>query len=286
MRTGGQVGQASALCGLLALSSLASQARALESPAATSDAPTIASHRGPTQVCLAPPGRDDCLACFLPTSPPAGNEPWGQATHFLLLADLALRLDGYLCSPGRVPSPRAEAGPLRLLLLSPASPSSFLTREPQELDSLSVHVLEVRELRVVATARQQGRGGLWAELVAGDAIMARATGFLTSRGTNTNGATWFATHLLEVRSAREHFPTGAPALFAFVSQENGLTRDAREFLAASMLPGLGLGLQWQTQGGLALTLTTGANAGPWIDLKSGAASPGFSVNFQSVSARY
>lgn len=284
MRRGDPVGQMGAVCGLLALWALASPAQAREVLGATSDAPTIARQQRLTLGSLAPPGQDHCLACSLRAGPLEGDAPGSRAAPSLAAFDLALRLDQHPFPSGRERSPAPAAG-LRLSLVPPASPSPFTSLASQGLDSLSLYVLEVPELSVVASARQQGRGGLWAELAAGAAIVAHLTGLESSTGFNATPAGWFGTHLVEVRSARAHFPRGPPAVFAFVSQENGLTRNAREFQAISLRPGGGLGLQWKTPRGIALTLTSGANAGPLIDLRSGAASPGFSLNFHTLSAQ-
>lgn len=265
---------------------LASPALAAEPGWGAADAPTIARDQLLTRV--APRAlAHHCLSCFLRHGADHGPRLSVRQTPFLVVFDLVLRIDAHLEAPGRAPPAPADSGALRLSLLPPASPFSFQNREPQDVESLAVYVLELGELGVVATARQQGRGGLWAELVVGELFSARAVGVVPRRGANATGADWFATHFaqLEIVRAPLRLP-GDPVLFAFLSLEDGLTRDARAFQTLSVHPGLGFGVSWRAEKRITMNVSTGLNAGPWFNLHSGESFPGYSVGLQHLNVHF
>jgi hypothetical protein len=256
---------------LLTLSLLVAPAR----ERSVSDAPVVERLH-----LLTPREARGCLACAFGWSEEGGLRLSVRTTPFLVILDLLLRIDAYLFGPGHLPSRQALTGPLRFSVVALASP---LSREPREAESLSAYVLEVRELSIVAAARQQGQAGLWAELRLADNAVAHGAGYPIG-GATTLG--WFGSHLLEVRSPRAHIPSTDLSVFIFASLENGLVRDDRAFRRASALPGIGIGMLWKNPRYGALTLTSGANAGPWLDLQTGVASPGYSLNLESLSLRF
>jgi hypothetical protein len=223
--------------------------------------------------------RRPCLICA--TSDSARTRP-SRVSPFLLAFHVVFKLDAYLYASGLPPPQTPLSRALQLSLIAPSAGTHVSSREPRDLESLSVYVLELGDYELAATARQQSRGGFWGKLEVGERIYAEASGFLTRRGSNATGADWFATHLLEVRS--NGFPLWGidpPVFFGLLSLENALARDHSSFTRFAAMPGLGLGLRWKTAAGV-LTATTGVNAGLWFVLKGGATAPAFALNLQSV----
>jgi hypothetical protein len=276
---------ASRLFPLLALCLSAFPARAAERFAPASDAPTRTSARLLRGVAVRAPPRG-CPGCFLRERSSQGARLSIKRTPALVVLNLVLKIDEHLYAPGQAPSALAASGVLRLSLLPPASPLSFHNRQPQEVESLAAYVLELGELGIVATARQQGRGGLWAELEAGEYLSARAVGFLTQRGSNATGAFWFGSHQAQLKVAALSLPArGDPVLFAFLSLQNDLTRDTGAFQGVSALPGLGLGVSSRIERLLSLTARIGFNVGAWLDLRTSESRPGYALSLFDLRAQ-
>ncbi len=271
---------------VLAFCVLASPALAAGPLRRGADAPTLARAEFLTRIAPRAPAHE-CLSCFLREGADGGARLSIKRTPFLVQFNLVLKIDEHLAAPGRTPSATAASGVLRLSLLPPASPFTFQNREPQDVESLAVYVLELGELGVVATARQQGRGGLWAELVAGERVSARAVGFLTQRGSNATGAYWFGSHFAQLKVGQVQLRLGGdPVLFAFLSLEDDLTRGELAFESLSVLPGLGFGVSWHPEKWITATVSTGFNVGPWFDLHSGSSVPGYSVGLQYLNVQF
>jgi hypothetical protein len=220
--------------------------------------------------------RAPCLICA--TSDKARQRPV-KLGPFLTAFHLVFLLENYLDASG-LGSPGSPL-PLRLSLVAPHAPNLVPSREAQDTESLSLYVLELSDEGVVATARQQGRGGFWGQLEVGERILAEVNGFLTRRG--GSGAFWFATHAIAVRSNTLQLGgEGAPALFGFLSFENALARGPESFDRLAALPGLGVGARWRVASLGTLTATSGINAGAWFDLKGRGATPAISVGLGTL----
>ncbi|MFT3713301.1 MAG: hypothetical protein QM817_37070 [Archangium sp.] len=183
-----------------------------------------------------------------------------------------------VCAFGWAERTFTNTPPLVQRALSPSMifVASPLSREPREADSLSAVTVEMRDVGFVASARQQGQTALWGELNLADEIIARGYGFPVGGSTSLG---WYGAHRLEVRSLRTRAP------FLFVSLENNLRRDPDGIRSLSALPGFGFGVLFPFSKTGALTLTSGANAGAWLDVRNGSLSPGFALNLTSASLR-
>jgi hypothetical protein len=223
--------------------------------------------------------RPPCLICATLDTPRIRPVRPGRlltAFHLLFMIEQSLYAAGL--------PPPDDGLELRLSLVAPRSPAMIPSREWQDSEALSLYVLELTDEKVVATARQQGRGGFWGKLEVSERVHAEVNGFLTGQGSNADGAYWLATHALEVRSnhARVRGMKRTEA-FGFVSLENGLARENNSFDRFAAMPGLGAGLRWTAPKlGLTMTTTTGVNAGAWFHLKGSSATPAYAFRIATV----
>lgn len=226
--------------------------------------------------------RERCVTCGDLDLFRRRTERWTARDPLVTVFNLLFRLDEYLYAPGTTPRSRGLTSALRLSWIAHNTPAWVPSREQQDVESLSIYILELPDFEIVAAARQQGRGGFWAELLAGDRIRGQANALVTGRGSNPAGTFWLVTHALQLRAAGARLRVaGAPVLFALVSLEDDLTQNARAFDRISVLPGVGLGARWLA-GPLTLTLSSGLNAGVWVSLTTGDTRPGFSVSLLSL----
>jgi hypothetical protein len=79
---------------------------------------------------------------------------------------------------------------VRLSWIAHTTPARVPSRKPQDVESLSIYILELDDFEIAAAARRQGRGGFWAELRVGDRIRAQANALATGRGSNPTGTFW------------------------------------------------------------------------------------------------